>query len=112
MNVEKESERVSFTDVYYIESSDTTMMLAFDLEIQGAIISWFDTIKMRNFEIKQCVINESNILVSLTNGTEIIFRPITLDIYNQQVKERLLAPKDFTDLNELKEALIDTKKYA
>jgi hypothetical protein len=104
--------------VYYVSCpEDNTVEVAMDVRIAGDTVSWFDTIKERLMKIER-IINDSHpdYFIFKRNveegGGVYTFVPMTLQLYNERVKRHLLAPKDFTDIEQLLKEFEDTKNYA
>ena len=110
--------------VYYIESSDDdTVLVGMDItlekkSIQGndiVLVSWFDTVRDRI--MKAADIKLEGGVFSFRRLKEdgsgmYYFIPMTLQIYNNKVKKRLLAGGEFTSEEEMEKAFFDTESGA
>jgi len=106
------------SDVYFVESQqDGTVLVAMDVNVneQNRMVSWFDTVKERMMGYEN--IQRDNTSLSFTRlasegGGDYNFQPMTLEIYQEKVKPKLLAPQDFDNLDSLKQAFEETKSSA
>lgn len=93
--------------LFYVESNqDKTVLLALDVNVIDNTMRWFDSNKERVFIIHAFNKQENgNIILekesSQPEKTIYTLVPMTLEIYNQQVKNKLDKKKEFTDLQEL-----------
>lgn len=108
--------------VYYVESpDDDTVLLAINVTIKPSslnnedvfIISWYDTSHER-IMIASRIKQDNNYFafkrVKQEGGGSYFFVPITLDIYNNKVKQHLTTKADFTDNDEMLKAFLSTIK--
>jgi hypothetical protein len=101
--------------IYYVESSeDPTVLLAMDIVLGGDLIRWFDTIKERRMEVRR-VLNDDPLHFAFERedgerGRVYRFVPLTLEIYRERVRSRLLDGKDFETSKEMKDAFELTKE--
>jgi len=102
--------------IYYVSApGDDTVLVALDVEIRDNVARWFDTVKERVMEIKETVNDNPKHFVfkrDITGGEGdfYTFIPMTLDIYNEKVKSRLLKPRDFKNINEMASEFEKAKK--
>ena len=106
-------------EVYYVEcENDDTVLVAVRPRIQTdagrQYFAWYDTCHermMRAIDIK----NEDGIISFMRDDAggnrAYRFTPMTLEIYNDKVKKKLIAGRDFDNINQLLEAFIDTTNY-
>jgi len=94
--------------IYLVESDrDSTVLIAVDLTRQGDFLSWFDTRKDRAMEVKKIIKDEDDIFSFIRKdgeGETYTFTPMTLEIYNAKVKDKLFNPKEIKDMKSLEEA--------
>ena len=101
--------------VYYISSNqDATVLLALDVTIEGGYVCWFDTIKERIMEIARIADQNTSHFVfkRLDWGDTYTFMPLTLKIYSEKIKQRILVPQDFPDEESMLQAFEKTRKNA
>ena len=103
--------------VYYVSSNkDNSVLVALDVEFNNKEIRWFDTIKERGMKIEKIIdLSLQNFIFNrdLNEGGGIYkFVPMTLEIYNDKVKNHMLIPREFTDPEELFLAFEETRKNA
>ncbi|MBI4692360.1 MAG: hypothetical protein HY773_02950 [Candidatus Terrybacteria bacterium] len=103
--------------VYYVFSpEDDTVLLALDIRISGDTISWFDTVKERIMHISQIQAEDSDRLILKTpeqeGGKVYVFTPLTLEIYKDKVKKRILVPQEFKNKEEMLQAFEKTRENA
>ena len=103
--------------IYYVTSSqDQTVLLALEVKIRDNLIQWFDTVKDRMMKIGKIIVEDDSRFVfersANEGGGNYIFVPLTLEIYREKVKNRLLAGRDFNNDEELFSALEQTKHNA
>jgi len=101
--------------VYYVYSpDDDTVLVAIDVVITGNLISWFDTVRERRMTIEKIYSDSPDEFIfkrSEKEGGQIYsLIPLTLDIYNKKVKNRLLSPKDFENEEDMLNAFEQTKE--
>jgi hypothetical protein len=116
-NIEKNRKETLPGRVYHVSSAgDDTVSVAMDVTIDGDVIRWFDTIKERIMTTKEIKPDAAGALVFVRaeeeGGGTYEFFPMTLELYNGKVREKLLAPKDFGNLEDLLAAFEETKKNA
>ena len=102
--------------VYYVSSpDDDTVLVALDVQIRKNVIRWFDTVKERVMEIAE-VIKDDGQEFSFKRGDNsgeiYTLKTMTIEDYNEKVKKRLIAPKEFSSEEELCTAFEETKKNA
>jgi len=103
--------------VYYVFSEkDSTVLIALDIYFNERNVRWFDTIKERIMTIEK-VIDPSHEhfafkRVSAEGGAVYTFVPMTLEIYNNKIKHRILSPQELTDQEKLLLAFEETRKNA
>jgi hypothetical protein len=103
-------------EVYYIESpTDDTVTIGLDVELVdnkfGRSVRWFDTRKSRCIYVSGATAGNDGELVFHReekdgDGNKFYvgdysFRPMTLDIYEQKAKGKLLSPPDFNSEEEM-----------
>jgi len=102
--------------VYFVSSDkDATVLLAMDIKINDGYISWFDTVKERMMKIKSTKDIDGDSFVFKRddgNSSEYHFTPITLEIYNNKVGDRLISPRKYDNEEDLVEDLKATKGLA
>lgn len=80
-----------------------------------SLIHWYDTGHFRNMFSMNVKIDENGMTFERTerkaHGTY-TFTPMTLDIYNEKVKHRLAAGRDFDNLDDLNKAFLETQEYS
>jgi len=112
------SKRIFEHRVCYVSSpDDTTVLVAFDVEIKNdGSIGWFDTVKERRMRIGEILDDTPERFVFKRNDGQqkvlYTFIPMTLDMYNEKVKHKILMPKTFTDEKEMLAAFEKTKENA
>ncbi len=106
-----------FTEpVYFISSpEDETVLIGMEVTLRGDYLEWFDTTRERIMRVSD--IKESSIgyVVKVPIDNEVrtyTFTPLTLELYNLHVRDKLLAGKDFTDIESLHTAIEATKTEA
>lgn len=115
---EREDNRERFSSpVYYVESqTDETVLVGIDIRLQGDFLTWFDTIKDRTMLVDR-VIEESSKLFTFKRddkegGGVYSFQPMSLEIYNSSVRERLIYGEAFSDQEAMIKAFLETKDNA
>lgn len=105
--------------VYFVSSEkDETVLLAMDVEINEneKTVKWFDTVKERLMYYELIVDSDHKHLVferlEKEGGEIYTFIPLTLEIYDEKVKNRILIPKDFEFEEEMLKAFEETKNNA
>jgi hypothetical protein len=115
---EKKVEIMLPVPVYFVEADnqDETVLVAMDVSInqQQKLIRWFDTIKDRLMYYSKIVDQDLNHFVFERGdkGSEgnYFFSPMTLDLYNKNVKAKLIQGKDFKTEEEMIAAFEKTKE--
>jgi hypothetical protein len=102
---------------YVASPEDTTVLIAFDIRMEGDnFISWFDTVKERRMRVGEIIEDTPECFVFRRNDGQqkstYTFMPMTLDIYNEKVKHKILIPKAFADEKEMQRAFEKTKENA
>jgi len=102
--------------VYYIESpNDSTVLIGLDVTVEIRhlntntiiFISWYDTSHERIMQATEIAQNGENFAFKRAdsgNGSDYYLYPMSLEIYNQRVKQHLSTNEDFTNEKELIEA--------
>ncbi len=104
--------------VYYVKSpTDATVLVAIDVAvINRRWVTWFDTVKERGMEAAVILDNYPRHFsfrrTEGEGGHSYTFVPMSLDIYNTLVKERLLHGQDFSDQEAMIQAFLQTQKEA
>ncbi|MBI3273690.1 MAG: hypothetical protein HYZ69_00955 [Candidatus Colwellbacteria bacterium] len=105
--------------IYLVESpEDSTVLIAINLEHRQSqkIMAWFDTVKERIMEYKTIEISPTH-TIHFTRTTPLgdmsyNLRPLTLELYNEKVKQYLISPKPFQTEDEMHKALLNTVNHA
>ena len=95
--------------IFYVSSSsDPTVLVGLKVNIKGRTISWFDTVKERSMTASIIKKNEPEHIVFERSkdegGGEYNFVPLTLEIYRQKVKPKLMSPKEFEKQEEMEKS--------
>lgn len=102
--------------VYYVQSDrDPTVLVAMDVWLLGNSISWFDTVKERLMHGQVLEKTPQRFAFRRTadgGGQTYSFVPLTLEIYNSSVKDRLPAGRDFDDEQAMVDAFLRSFKNA
>ena len=106
--------------VYYVESpDDRTVLVGMDVRIRCTggewMISWFDTTKERMMGMQKYKWDGRCFTFmrrEQEGGRLYRFVPMTLEIYGEKVKSRLIAGRDFTDEAAMIAAFLETKNSA
>lgn len=113
------SELIQITDgVFYVSSdTDDSVLIGIDLKVDfnEKVISWFDTVKDRVMELEDVISRNPNHFVFKRRGQEngtYVFVPLTLEIYNKKVKNKILIPRDFKTEKDMLDAFKETKNNA
>jgi hypothetical protein len=100
------------TEVFFVGSdTDDTVLVAIHPEYNDTtqMISWWDTVKERMKKVETVEVNGD---VSLTftdsQSDKYIFVPMSLPLYNNVVKNQLIAGKEFNTEEEMLEAFKET----
>ena len=106
--------------VYYVESpEDDTVLVAIDVEIKEyhedntMTVSWYDTTHERSMAAKEIIKKDSYFQferIMKDGERHYRFIPMSLEIYNKKIKDRLVAGSDFSNKEELIEAFLNTLK--
>jgi hypothetical protein len=99
------------------QDGDEIVSVAMNLNIRDGYEVWFDTVKERIMKIEEIITNEQDkfSFKRKLEGDKVevyTFVPMTLEIYNSRVKQGLLAPRDFDNLDDLIKAFEETRKNA
>lgn len=104
--------------VFYVSSeNDDSVLVAVSPRITlNRYISWFDLSRNRKMKIKDIVQKDESKLCfqrQMNDGSIITYLmiPITLDLYNLHIKNRLIVPKDFLVEKELIDELLKKKEF-
>lgn len=104
---------------YYVESHaderenhDESVLLAIDIQLHDNYIEWYDTESYRKFIHDNIQQHESGSIefINVANKNSYTLTPLTLDLYNQQVKDRVHGSVDFSSEDELWETLLNSVK--
>jgi len=92
--------------VYYVSSlKDESVLLAMDIKIEEDLVRWFDTVKERIMRIDRIVENSPGRFIfersEKEGGGTYIFTPLTMQIYREKVKSKLMLPKEFENEEDL-----------
>lgn len=104
--------------VYFVEASnnDASVLIAMNVYTDGRIIRWFDTIKERVMGIEKIINQKANhfsfLRAKAEGGGKYTFIPLTIEIYNQKVKQHILVPQDVSDEEKMLKAFEETFKDA
>ena len=107
--------------VYYVESNeDGTVLVGMKDTIRRIsnnyfVVSWWDPTHERCMsagEINYEGDNFSFKRISEEGGQTYYFRPMTLEIYNTRVKNRLLGKREFDNEEEMIKAFLEELEYA
>ncbi|HEU0048137.1 MAG TPA: hypothetical protein VFQ43_11090 [Nitrososphaera sp.] len=103
--------------VYYIYSpTDSTVLLGLNLKIRNKTISWFDTVKERIMTAKELKETDQGCIDFVREesegGESYTCIPLTLQLYREKVKVKLLAPKEFDSEKEMIRAFYKTLEDA
>ncbi|KKS44456.1 hypothetical protein A2567_00275 [Candidatus Azambacteria bacterium RIFOXYD1_FULL_42_11] len=104
--------------VYYMSSpDDDTVLIALDIKISDyGFIEWFDTIKDRIMRVGEIIDNNSEHFVFQRNDGQTkstyTLIPMTIDIYNDKIKNKILIPKEFATKEKMLTAFEETKNNA
>ena len=103
--------------VYYVSSDkDDTVLVALDVEFDNKKVRWFDTIKERIMRAEKIIDSTPQKFIFNRDlsegGGTYTFVPMTLEIYNDRVKQHMLVPREFTDLEKLFLAFEEARKNA
>ena len=103
-------------EVYYIcADNDDTVLIGMDVKIMrdshGALVRWLDTVKERRMyaaATEMCGDVFSFTRIEEEGGGVYCFTPISLEIYQECVKNKLSTGENFNDLDVLKAAFLNT----
>ena len=101
--------------IYYVESaSDPTVLLALDAHFgDDGYIRWFDTRKERIMRVGRIAENTAEkFAFEREDGSTYIFTPLTLERYEESVRNRLIKPESFQDEDNLFTAIRKTREHA
>ena len=103
--------------VYYVFSpEDDSVLLALDIKISNDLIKWFDTVKERIMYIDEIFDdNPKHFVFKLKDKNNIgvyTFLPITLKIYEEKVKNKILIPQNFSNEELMLRSFEETKENA
>lgn len=104
-----------FTAIYYVSCpSDNTVLIAFDVEVKDGVVRWLDSVKDRVMEYEHIIdSSQEHFIFKRTHregGGIYTFIPLTLSIFREHVKDRILIPQDFKTEEELFAAIQETRK--
>lgn len=88
--------------VYFVSSDkDDTVLVAMDVAISDGYVRWFDTVKERTMKIGEILRDDSQAFIFVRSdypeSPSYEFRPMTLELYRDKVKSKLIAGKDFSN---------------
>lgn len=115
---EHEDNRERFpAPVYYVESeADETVLVGMDVQLKGDFLTWFDTVKDRTMLVDRILEESSKEFVFKRNDQEgggiYTFQPMTLEVYNSSVRERLINGETFSDTEAMIKAFLETQNDA
>jgi hypothetical protein len=104
--------------LYYVSSpTDKTVLLAIDPVMEHDAIVWFDTNKERIKPIFKITDDSEGHFSFITYddqgaSEQYTFIPLTVTLYEQQIKRRLKDPRPYQNERHLFELLLATKKSA
>lgn len=101
--------------VYYIESqNDETVLLGINIRLvkknERTYISWFDTVHERMMEISKIGRKEDGYVFKCVDSPQATYfiLPITLDLYEEKIRKKLVNGKHFDNLEDLIAELLET----
>lgn len=121
-DINKRVENNIMMPVYYIKSTnDETVLVGINVTIQctqvnqekNILIKWYDTSHdriMRASEIEWKGKNFSFRRIEQEGGGVYYFTPMTIEIYNDKVKQYLIAGTEFTDEDSMIKAFLSTSE--
>lgn len=88
--------------VYYVYSrTDPTVLIALDVNVEANLIRWFDTVKERVMQIETVTEATDQRFGFKRAGEEVAhcysLQPLTMELYNLHVKNRLSSSEVFQD---------------
>lgn len=103
--------------VYHINSDkDKSVLIGMGIEIENEWIRWFDSVKQRRMKIGEILDENPKHFVFQRaeddGGGTYTFVPLSLEIYNEKVKKRILISQDFTDQEAMLAAFEKTRENA
>lgn len=104
--------------VYYVSSpNDDTVLIALDVKVtNNNSIKWFDTVKDRIMHIGEVLDNSPDHFVFQRDDNEqkgmYTLVLMTLGLYNEKVKSKILIPQDFASEESMFQAFEETKTNA
>jgi len=105
-------EFLSMKKVFMVGSlSDETVLIAVNpiFDEHTLILTWWDTIKDRIKQVKSFEVNEDSILhVTDIQDDSYTFVPLSLQLYNNVVRDQLLGKREFVTDEEMVQAFEDT----
>jgi len=112
-----ERERLS-GDVYYVHSDqDDTVLIGMDIELihddSGTLVHWLDTVKERRMMAEKTEMRDDGLSftrVESEGGGTYNFIPMSLDAYNNHVKDRLKDGGSFDNVGALNTAFLSAKE--
>lgn len=105
----------AYHDVYYVSSpQDETVLLAIDVRARGTVLRWFDTVKERIMVVENWIENTPHGIIfersQKEGGGRYTFTPLTLELYQEHVKSKLIAPKEFQTRQEMVECITQSSR--
>jgi len=101
---------------YVISDEDESVLIGMDLRINfnDKTISWFDTVKDRTMGFEAIIDDNPDHFVFKRSGRGEVytFVPMTLEVYNDNVKNRILIPRDLETEEDMLKAFEETKNNA
>ena len=99
--------------IYYVSSPDDgTVLIAMNIEAGEREIRWFDTVKERIMEVDSILDKDSEHFVFKRQelGGVYTFVPMSLEVFREKVKNKILIPRDFDTEEEMVAAFKETIK--
>ena len=108
-------DKIRYQDVYYVSSpQDETVLLATHVIASGAVVRWLDTVKERVMAVERWIEHTPRSIIfersKKEGGGTYTFTPLTLEIYQENVKSKLMSPKEFQTEREMKECIKQSSK--
>ena len=118
---ENETTKKLPASVYYVESNeDGTVLVGMKVTIRRIsnnhfVVSWWDPTHERCMSASEINCEGDSFSfkrISEEGGQTYYFRPMTLEIYNTRVKDRLLGKREFDNEEEMIKAFLEELEYA
>lgn len=103
----KSNPKIKFPEkIYYIKSEqDETVLWGMEVSVNGDFIKWFDGTKERIMKIKNKIQNNDGSFsferADGDIGAVYNLSKMTLALYNENIKSKLMSPEEFSDEEEL-----------